>query len=107
MSGAGKTLGDLMYVWSEKLFTSKSLDLDEIKRWAISVSGSKILVLTREQEVINTTFAGGFERVRLRAQVFSHERSRLDSKSWKVHSLSPELIAIFGSNLSLEIELKV
>lgn len=106
MSGAGKPLGDIMYVWSEKFFTSNSLDLEEIKRWAISVAGSRFLVLTREHETITAKFADGFERVRVRAHVFSRERTRLDSKSWKSLKLSDELSSAFGACLSLEIELK-
>ena len=105
MSGAGKPLGDLMYVWSEKFFTNKSLDLEEIKRWAISITGSRILVLTREQEIIDAKFATGFERVRVRGQVFCRDRIRLDSKSWKAHKLTNELISAFGTSQSLEIEL--
>lgn len=106
MSAGGKPLGDLLYVWSEKLFTNKSLNLEEIKRWAISVPDSKILVLTREQEAINAQYATGFERVRVRAQVFSRDRIRLNSKSWKAYKLSNELTSAFGTSLSLEIELK-
>lgn len=106
MSASGRAWATLVLGAWEWMTTTEQLDRETVLRWALSVRGSRRLVITRR---VNRDLAGYavIENIVVKASVFDDENMALTSKSWKTKTLASDLEAIFEGKVSFEMPLIV